>query len=378
MKKKIPILIILSSLFFHFGFSLQGDKSCSTFMLHHGLELIAGHNLDGNAFIPGVIVINKRNVYKEGVTWEELSSSKIVTYSKPNWTSKYGSVTFNPMGRDFPDGGMNEEGLFIWEMSLNETRFIEDEAKPKLFMMQWMQYQLDNHESIDEVIKSASEIMLDGWAWHFFTADRNGTCSSIEFLDGKLVIHAGENMPVTALCNAQYSLEMKGLKEFKGFGGGKSVEMEKRDIPRFVHAAHMIKNYDPAISGNIVFYGFDILKQLERGGTQWSVICDLKNLHVYLRTPVAREIRHFSLKSFDLSCNTPVKMIDMHANLSGDITKDFVDYTPETNRKFVQMSSDAVSNMAEGFEESLISQGITLEILIDRLAKYPESTVCKE
>lgn len=378
MKKKFLILIILSSLFLHFSFSIQENESCSTFMLHHGLELIAGHNLDANALIPGVIVINKRDVYKEGVTWKELSSSEKDICSKPNWTSKYGSVTFNPVGRDFPDGGMNEEGLFIWEMSLNETRFIEDKSKPKLFMMQWMQYQLDNHRSVAEVLKSASEIALDGWGWHFFTADRNGNCASIEFLDGKLVVHAGDNMPVTALCNDQYLLEMKGLKEFKGFGGEKPVEMEKRYIPRFVHAAHMIKNYDPVISGNIVLYGLDILKQLERGGTQWSVICDLKNLHVYLRTSVAREIRHFSLESFDLSCNTPVKMIDIHAHLSGDITNDFVDYTPETNRKFVKMSIDATSNMEQGFEKSLISQGITLEILIDRLVKYPESTVCKK
>jgi choloylglycine hydrolase len=28
-----------------------------------------------------------------------------------SWISKYGSITFNQYGREFPTGGMNEKGL---------------------------------------------------------------------------------------------------------------------------------------------------------------------------------------------------------------------------------------------------------------------------
>jgi len=375
--KKISVILVLSFAVLICSFISDKNESCSTFMLHHGSELIAGHNLDESAHIPGTAIINKRNVFKKGTTWKELSSSEKETSSKPEWVSKYGSVSFNPLGRDFPDGGMNEKGLIIWEMTLRNTRFTENENLPKLFMMQWMQYQLDNHTSVNQVIKSASEIMLDGWTWHFFTADRNADCASIEFINGKLIVHTGAKMPVPALCNTLYSRELEELKSYKGFGGRKQITMKKRTEERFVHAAEMIKKYDPVENGKIVPYGFDILKQLNVGGNQWSIIVDMKNLHVYINSAPNRRIRHFSLNSFDLSCDSPVKIIDIHADLEGDITKNFIDYTLDFNRKHVKKGIDTFIMMDRDFGDLLISQGITAEILIDRLAKYPESTGCK-
>jgi choloylglycine hydrolase len=383
--KKPDSLIILLTLIFSFSFSANKNffypykGSCSTFLLKNGSDLIAGHNLDDSYQVSGAVIINKRNVFKKGITWRELSTSEKETLPKPEWVSKWGSVSFNTRGRDFADGGMNEKGLIIWEMSLPGTKFIQDESKPKLFMMQWMQYQLDNHESVEQVIKSASDIVLDGWQWHFFTADRDGNCASIEFVNGKMVIHTGDEMPVKVLCNALYSFELKTLRRYEGFGGKRPVTMEKRKQPRFVHGAKMIKDYDPSVSGNIINYGFDILDQLNSSGNnQWQIIMDMKNLHVYIRTNQSREVRHFNLKSFDLSCDSPVKMIDVHTDLSGNITNDFLDYTFELNKKFVKMDIEGIIKNSPPFEQQLISNGISKDILIDRLARYSENTVCKK
>ena len=383
--KKAAFLIILSISVFNFTFSADKNifspykGSCSTFLMKQGPDLIAGHNLDDSYQVSGAVIINKRNVFKKGITWKELSTSEIENAHKPEWTSKWGSVSFNTRGRDFADGGMNEKGLIIWEMSLRGTKFVQDESKPKLFMMQWMQYQLDNHENVQQVIKSASDIMLDGWQWHFFTADRDGNSAVIEFINGKIVIHAGDDMPVKVLCNALYSFELKTLRRYEGFGGQRPVTMEKGKEPRFVHAAEMIKDYDPKISGNIINYGFDILDQLNSGGyNQWQIIVDMKNLHVYFRTNQSREIRHFNLNSFDLSCDTPVKMIDIHADLSGNIMKNFVDYTFELNKKFVKLDIEGIIKNSPPFEQQLISNGISKDILIDRLSRYSESTECKK
>jgi len=383
--KKAVLLIILSTALFNFTFSADKNLSspykgsCSTFLLKHGADLIAGHNLDDSYQVSGTVIINKRNVFKKGITWKELSTSEKEISPKPEWISKWGSVSFNTRGRDFADGGMNEKGLVIWEMSLRGTKFIKDESKPKLFMMLWMQYQLDNHESVEQVIKSASDIVLDGWQWHFFTADRDGNSAAIEFINGEIIIHENDDMPVKVLCNALYSYELKRLSMYEGFGGKRPVAMEKRKEPRFVHAAKMIEDYDPTVSGNIINYGFDILDQLDSSGNnQWQIIVDMKNLHVYIRTNQSREVRHFNLKSFDLSCDSPVKMIDIHADLSGDITNDFVDYTVDLNKKFVKMDIEGIIKNSPPFEQQLISNGISKEILIDRLARYSESTVCEK
>ena len=380
--KKAALFIILSTVVFSFAFSENKNPyegSCSTFLIKHGSDLIAGHNLDDSYQVSGAVIINKRNVFKKGITWKELSTSEKETSPKPEWVSKWGSVSFNTRGRDFADGGMNEKGLVIWEMSLRGTKFIQDESKPKLFMMQWIQYQLDNYENIQQVITSASDIVLDGWQWHFFTADRDGNCASIEFINGKMVIHTGDEMPVKVLCNALYSFELKTLGRYEGFGGTRSVTMEKRKQPRFVHAAKMIKDYSPTVSGNIINYGFDILDQLDSSGyNQWQIIVDMKDLHVYIRTNQSREIRHFNLNSFDLSCDTPVKMIDIHADFSGNITNDFLDYTFELNKKFVKLDIEGIIKNSPPFEQQLISNGISKDILIDRMAGYSESTVCKK
>jgi hypothetical protein len=52
-----------------------GGFSCSTLMLKHGSEQIFAHNLDMQTIIKGVVVVNKRNVSKEGRSWDELTSS---------------------------------------------------------------------------------------------------------------------------------------------------------------------------------------------------------------------------------------------------------------------------------------------------------------
>jgi penicillin V acylase-like amidase (Ntn superfamily) len=109
---------------------------CQTFLLKEGSTLIAGHNLGMPMHIPGVIVINKRGVFKKGKSWHEILAGKPTSNPLVTWVSKYGSITFNPFCRDFPDGGMNEAGLYIEEMTLDGTRFPEDHSKPLIFMVQ--------------------------------------------------------------------------------------------------------------------------------------------------------------------------------------------------------------------------------------------------
>ncbi|UCE08463.1 MAG: linear amide C-N hydrolase, partial [bacterium] len=285
--------------------------------------------------------------------------------------------------RDFPDGGMNEAGLCIWEMSFGKTKFIENDSLPKIFMAQWMQYVLDNFESVDQAIKSTSEIALDGWGggWHFFTGDSDGRCAVIEFIDGEPVVHSGESLPVTALMNTEYSQELDTLKTYEGFGGDKEIPMfDKTDInSRFVKAAYMLRNYRKSVSPTIIDYGFDILRQLEAvkdqtKWTQWSIVCDMKRLKVYFRTSVGRDIRYVSFDSFDFSNELPVKVLDINVDLSRNVAEKFKDYTLSANsaEQFV-----GLMNRDPNFEKRLVSRGITSEILRDRLANYAETTINK-
>jgi penicillin V acylase-like amidase (Ntn superfamily) len=359
----------------------QSGFSCSTFMLKHGSEQIFAHNLDMQTVIKGIVVVNKRNVYKTGRSWDELTSSKKRKTPKITWTSKHGSITVNPITREFPDGGMNEAGLCIWEMGFGKTKFVENSLHPKLFMAQWIQYVLDNFESVDQVIKSASEITLDGWGWHFFTGDRDGKCAAIEFINGEPVVHTGESLPVAALMNTEYSQELDTLKTYEGFGGDKEIPTPDKKDPdsRFVKAAYMLKSYKPSEAESIIDYGFNILRQLEividqTKWTQWSIVCDMKRLKVYFRTSVGRGTRFVPFDAFDFSNESPVKILDINADLSGNVAQKFKDYTPSANsaEQFVSLM-----NSDPRFEKRLVSRGVTSQILRKRLENYAETTINK-
>ncbi|MEL6719395.1 MAG: hypothetical protein AAFP82_11815 [Bacteroidota bacterium] len=53
----------------------------------------------------GYFLVNRRGVLKKAF--------RIGYNKRVKWTSKYGSVTFNQVAQDMPNGGMNEKGLVI-------------------------------------------------------------------------------------------------------------------------------------------------------------------------------------------------------------------------------------------------------------------------
>ena len=61
-----------------------------------------------------LIIVNKRNVSKTACVPLDGAGGELVS-----WTSKYGSVTFNLMGREFSFDGMNEAGLVVSDMEWN-------------------------------------------------------------------------------------------------------------------------------------------------------------------------------------------------------------------------------------------------------------------
>ena len=350
----------------------QSGDLCSTFVLRQGDTFIIGHNLDESFHVPGVIVVNKRGVRKTSVSLMEMLTGQPSPSPTTSWTSKYGSLTLCPFGREFPDGGINEAGLYIQEMTLPDTRFPENDDLPKMFMMQWMQYQLDNHESVEQVLATLSQIMLDGWTWHFFTCDKSGNCAAIEFVEGQTHIYTGDDMPIPVLCNTAYPEELDNLKGYQGFGGDKPIDLKDKETERFVHAAHLVAQLDQA---QPIDYGFDILRTLERGGTQWSYVIDVQAGQVSFFTAQATGRKHFALGAFDYSCDTPVQVLDIHADLEGDVTAQFADYAPEPNRQLVRAQVESLDRNGD-VTRLVESFGNSLDNVIDAISGYSDTTRC--
>jgi choloylglycine hydrolase len=346
---------------------------CSTVMVKQKNRVIVGHNLDMPGHIPGMIVTNNRNIRKSAFSWWELTSGKNAGTPAISWTSKYGSVTFNPLGKEFPDGGVNEAGLYIQEMSMPGTVFPTGKNHPTMFMMQWMQYQLDNYSSVKQVLKNISAIYPDGWAWHFFIADKTGDSAVIEFIDGKIKAYTKGSMPFDVLCNAPYAAELKRLKNYKPFGGNKPVDIKTKGSPRFVHAAAMIKNYDAA--KNPVEHTFAILEGLDRGATQWSYAIDITNTKIYFFTAKSKEIKSFNYSAFDFSCKTPARLLDIHSQYKGEVKEKFQTYTQNLNRSFLEIGVSTI-NGDGSLTRMVESRGNTLDAFITKMANAPKKFSC--
>jgi len=356
-------------------FSLSGWRggpgSCSTFMLAADKVLLVGHNLDESFEVPGQVVVNKRGVEKQNVSWEDLKIGGKGSVPRLRWVSKYGSITTNTVGREFVDGGLNEAGLYIGEMTLLGSAYPTDKKLPAFYHHMWMQYLLDSFDGVPQVLDSLTGARVDGHCqWHFFVADRQGRAAVIEFIDGRAVVHTDANLPIPVLGNLAYDNEMKALTEFEGFGGAKKVDFADRENGRrFVWGAKMLRDFGARAPAEAVPYAFSILAQLDKGATKWSLVFDILAGRVSWRTNQARDIRFVDLASFDLSCGTPALVLDIHGNASGDVANRFAPYSDTEN-------AAAVKAALKPWPMGAMGNTFLKPRMVERMSRVPAKFAC--
>ena len=234
-----------------------------------------------------------------------------------------------------------------------------------------MQYQLDNHDSVDEVVHSKSQLRIrpkKGVHIHFLISDKDGNCGVIEFIDGKQVIHVNETLPHKVLTNSTYDDSLRFLAK------NKTPDPDRfKSIGRFILAANILNNYQLEALESPLDFSFDLLKSVswtaKRGRwisrTVWSIVYDVNNLQIYFRTFANQEIRSINLNAVDFSCDTPAKVLDVNADLSGDVTDKFVAYTRQLNRNLT----------ANAFRKTVYLPKLPDEVF-DAIARYPDTFVC--
>lgn len=341
-------------------------NACSSFKLQKGDSLVYGHNLnEGDIGVPGLLFVNKRSIYKTARTWSEIATANRENPSSFCWISRYGSVTFNNFGRDFPDGGMNEEGLFIWEMN-DDTEYPKNENLPKLNQMNWMQFILDNCRTMEEAVKCAHDFEIDGWGWHFFVGDAQGNTAAIEFIKGEIVMHKGSEMPVPALFNEPYEREMNLLKYFKGFGGDYDPDLNDPRVPRFVKTAVMTRDYNPDQS--VVDYGLKMLEQIKVDDEpEWSVLFDVRKGNIYFKTRINPEVKTVSFDQLDFSNNTPTTMLNIDIKKGGNIAMSLEPFSTGKMESFTR------EKLIPLFPPEFFTRGgITLEEYIKRVSLHTD------
>ncbi len=331
--------------------------ACTSFCLQDESNLVLAKNYDW-MLDHGLIIVNKRNVAKRAFLLDQTDQPSC-------WVSKYGSVTFNQYGRELPNGGINEAGLALEVMMLPGTKYSDLDDRPAVIA--WVQYQLDNHSTIKEVIKSNKTVRAAAGTpmpLHFLGCDRYGNIATFEFIDGKLAYHTGDTLPVTALTNDTYNNSLAYLKQHTGFGGTKQIPYGSwGSLDRFVCAADLIKKYQSRTDKSIIEYAFDTLTSVSQGNiTKWMIVYDLKKTEIHYKTLRYPNVKTIRLRDCDFDCRKPVQVISINTAQEGLLNPYLHYYETDLNRWLINYSFKHTEGLKDIPDE-----------ILEIFAQYPEA-----
>jgi hypothetical protein len=296
------------------------------------------------------------------------------------WHSKFGSITFNQVGRDFPYGGMNEKGLVVEQMTLDQTEYPGRDSRQSISACQWIQYQLDNCSTIQDVINTDNVIrIVDRFSkFHFLVCDSSGNGAAIEFINGKMIVRTNETLPETVMANSPYDMSISAYQT--------KMDTEfNRSLHNFCTAAGMIDHYSKNNVKDDIVYSFNILKSVAQGHfTKWSIVYDIQNLKVffkvfesptltktqilYLKDEGVAKTKIVDAKKMDFSCSSPCLVMDLELDQEGLVQSYFQKYTTSINKDYISKAFDYFWRL-----------GVPIHISneeLNSLAKYPESFRC--
>lgn len=345
--KKIASVIL-------FCFLIQSAWPCTIFSLYPDNQHWVGRTFDW-AYGHGMVFTNKRNVTKT-------SLKLLPTDVESKWTSKFGSVTFNQFGREFPNGGMNEAGLLIDALELTTSTFPAPDARPSFNELQFIQYVLDNYSTISDLKKDLEGLRVSpvGSALHYFVCDVKA-CMAIEYINGVVVVHEGADLPISGIANNSYQEHVDYAKDFVTFGGTKPVILDsKHSIDRFVRSNYNAKFIQTA--EDKVQTLFSYLEDVGSSNNRWQIIYNQDDKVITFRTQnqLAKQ-RKIELTKFDFTCESPVRYFDLDGEEEGDINSVFKTFDSEANLQVIKKS---------------VKMQRLPSVLAGILAIYPEETRC--
>ena len=275
-------------------------------------------------FSHGLLFVNKRNVQKEALLTVEATPLR--------WVSRYGSISFNQHGKDFPLGGMNEAGLVV-EIMVGPTQDIpESDSLANVNEVQVIQYLLDAYATIDEVVEGLQGLRISRVVQdvHYLVCDKQSDCASIEYLNGELAVHRGADLPYSAFTNSSYEESEKYASNYIGLGGQQLIPSGSDSLSRFVRAAAAAKNYK---GGDSVAYLHKFLDEVSLSG-RWRIAYKGTHEIAFRDDKNLGFMKNISMNQ-DFSCLTPSKVFKLDELAVGDIQLKLEDFQASHNEWLV-------------------------------------------
>lgn len=326
-----------SSTIFILLISVQSVYTCSSFVLKNGKKVLLGKNFDWT-FDQGYIIKNIKNTFKVAYCTHDGSPAI--------WTSKYGSVTFNQNGKEMPYGGMNERGLVVEMLWMEDTQFNISDDKSYLNELEWIQYQLDNFQSIDEVISNLDSFKIYPIKGkiHYLLADSFGKSVIIEYIDGKAKTYMKGFNSCQAITNKPVAFSEKYIENTKGIPKkNTSTTYRYHKLEKQIRDLEAPDDFSETTA-------FKMLKnvRIPEGNfkTVWSVVYNLENKTISFFSHSHKRIKHINLNNIDFE--QKLGYININQDLETNLDSNLKPFSENENREIT-----SASLMHLGFDREL-------------------------
>jgi penicillin V acylase-like amidase (Ntn superfamily) len=338
--------------------------ACSAFQLSDSDHLV-GKSYDWHQS-HGMVFTNSRKMKKTAFLLDTSETAE-------EWTSQYGSLTFSQHGKDFPLGGMNEKGLVVEILWLNETQYPLADTRPTVNELQWIAYQLDNFSTVKEVIADVSKRRISPVMAnvHYLVCDTTPECTVVEFIKRKEQAPAGSTLKANVITNDSYAKSVDHLKDFKGFGGTKTIPTDSSSLSRFTSLAMQLT---VPTDKTAMEHALALLAGVEQSNfSVWNIVYNPTKQTASFRAAGedAKSIRSIDLSKVDLSCKTNKlgSYVDFQTTSTGDLTSSLLPYDSAENK--------AIAEKGMALLEAKLPKA-AVKVLTQKVSEYPATESCEE
>ncbi|RJE83936.1 linear amide C-N hydrolase [Paenibacillus sp. 1011MAR3C5] len=259
--------------------------------------------------------------------------------AKPmNWISRFGSITVSQVGKEYPNGGMNEAGLVVEQTTLWSSFYPEVGAFPAIGELPLIQLLLDTCENVQEAIELAARVRIAEpmSRLHYIMGDALGECAVLEYVDGELKVYDKESLPKTILANTPYREALADLADTRNHWQRSDDDYARNSMERFTIAAAAASLPVPSGRESRTAYMLNALMAAGREDTAYSLVYDIADKRLYFRTKRYPALKRIEMTHLDFSPGARTLALDLHQPEEGDRGSHLMPYDQSLNFRVVQ------------------------------------------
>jgi len=299
------------------------SQACTAFSMQTGAGWVTGRNYDWNTE-PAWLLVNRRGTVRQGLLQNDRGPAA-------QWTARYGSLTVNQYGNGFPCSGMNEAGLSVDVLWLDETGYPKPDARPALSELQWVQYVLDQAAGVDEALALGAKVRITPGSspLHFYLADRLGNRAVLEFVEGRAVISRPQAAEPFGITNSAWEAS-EAFRRQQGPALPPKSDGSRERYCRALGFAAQTRGMalDTTTAPQAVYA---ILHSVATERTLWQLVYEPARGRFWYKTAHAPEVKYLDLAMLDFAPAPGIKGLPMVLPLAGNAVTELRPYEAADN-----------------------------------------------